>query len=149
MHLIVLHSVSRFDIAQGDTITSLSKKRLRGIWMSNRNDHAGISRRQLLRSAAALSAAAASGDAQTTGPAASRPNVVVVIADEVRWDAIGAYGRNPMDLTPNLNAMAAQGALYRHMFTLPLHRTIPGETRCLEECRGRNRSGAASDNDRD
>ena len=85
--------------------------------MSNRNDHAGISRRQLLRSAAALSAAAASGDAQTTGPAASRPNVVVVIADEVRWDAIGAYGRNPMDLTPNLNAMAAQGALYRHMFT--------------------------------
>jgi hypothetical protein len=30
MRLIALHSVSRFDIAQGDTITSLSKKTVKG-----------------------------------------------------------------------------------------------------------------------
>src|SRR6185437_11721796 len=81
------------------------KKRLRGIGMSNGNDRAGISRRHLLRNSVAVSAAASAG-AQTTGAGILKPNVVVVIADEVRWDAIGAYGRNPMDLTPNLNAMA-------------------------------------------
>lgn len=85
--------------------------------MTNRNEPARISRRQLLRSSGALSAAAAGAGAQTIGSIASKPNVVVVIADEVRFDAVGAYGRNPMDLTPNLNAMAAQGTLYRHMFT--------------------------------
>lgn len=85
--------------------------------MSSKNEPVGISRRQLLRSSAVASATAIGGIAQTTAGKTSKPNVVIVIADEVRWDAIGAYGRNPMDLTPNLNTMAGQGTLYRHMFT--------------------------------
>lgn len=46
-----------------------------------------------------------------------KPNIVIIIADQVRSDALGAYGSNPMNLTPNLDAMARQGTLYRHMFT--------------------------------
>lgn len=85
--------------------------------MPTRNNHVGISRRRLLQNSAALGAAAVSAGAQVRGANGAKPNVVLVIADEVRWDAIGAYGRNPMNLTPNLNAMAERGTLYRHMFT--------------------------------
>ncbi len=44
------------------------------------------------------------------------PNIVIIIADQVRYDAIGAYGQTPMDLTPNIDAMARSGILYRHAF---------------------------------
>lgn len=52
-------------------------------------------------------------------PAAARPkpNIILIIADQVRSDAIGAYGVNPMEITPNIDAMARSGILYRNMFT--------------------------------
>jgi len=53
--------------------------------------------------------------AANTEPAL-HPNIVIIIADQVRYDAIGAYGQNPMDVTPNLDAMAQAGTLYRHAF---------------------------------
>lgn len=46
-----------------------------------------------------------------------KPNVVIIIADQVRSDAVGAYGANPMNLTPNIDAMGRRGTLYRNMFT--------------------------------
>ena len=46
-----------------------------------------------------------------------KPNIVLIIADQVRSDAVGAYGINPMGLTPNIDAMARDGVLYRHMHT--------------------------------
>jgi len=39
---------------------------------------------------------------------ADRPNVLVVLTDQQRWDTVGAYG-NPMDLTPNLDRAAERG----------------------------------------
>lgn len=42
---------------------------------------------------------------------------MLVIADQVRRDAISAYGLNPVQLTPNLDAMAGRGTLFRNMFT--------------------------------
>jgi arylsulfatase A-like enzyme len=45
----------------------------------------------------------------TTDDTPDRPNVLVVLTDQQRWDTVGAYG-SPMDLTPNLDAMAAEGA---------------------------------------
>ena len=60
-------------------------------------------------SAAALAASAA---AQNAAPSA-RPNILLVISDQFRWDCVGAMGLNPMNLTPNLDRMAARGCLFR------------------------------------
>jgi arylsulfatase A-like enzyme len=53
--------------------------------------------------------------AQSAG-SASRPNVVLVISDQFRWDCIGTMGLNPMNLTPNLDQMAARGVMFRNAF---------------------------------
>jgi arylsulfatase A-like enzyme len=73
----------------------------------------GISRRDFLSASAAMAAATP----QTAAQPERKPNIIIIIADQVRADAIGAYGSNPMNLTPNLDAMAAEGTLYRNMFT--------------------------------
>src|SRR6516164_6615831 len=70
------------------------------------------SRRQLF---GALPGAAAAMSAQSAG-SASRPNVVLVISDQFRWDCIGTMGLNPMNLTPNLDQMAARGVMFRNAF---------------------------------
>jgi len=44
---------------------------------------------------------------------ADAPNVLVVLTDQQRWDTVGAYD-SPMDLTPNLDAMAERGTLLEH-----------------------------------
>jgi arylsulfatase A-like enzyme len=64
-------------------------------------------------SAVPAAAAAASASAQTAG-GNSRPNIVLVISDQFRWDCIGAMGLNPMNLTPSLDQMAARGVLFRN-----------------------------------
>lgn len=38
----------------------------------------------------------------------NQPNVLFVLTDQQRWDTAGCYG-SPMDLTPNLDAMAERG----------------------------------------
>jgi arylsulfatase A-like enzyme len=45
-----------------------------------------------------------------------RPNVLMVLTDQQRWDTLGAYG-NPMGLTPNLDRMAEDGVLLEHLFS--------------------------------
>ncbi|MFB6119651.1 MAG: sulfatase-like hydrolase/transferase [Halobacteriaceae archaeon] len=45
-----------------------------------------------------------------------RPNVLVVLTDQQRWDTVGAYG-NPMDLTPNLDAAAERGTRVEQAIT--------------------------------
>lgn len=50
-----------------------------------------------------------------TGPTL-RPNVVVFLTDQQRWDTMGAHG-NPLDLTPNLDRMAAEGVHVENSFT--------------------------------
>ena len=67
----------------------------------------GMTRRSLLGTApAALVAAQA-------GPAAKQPNILLIISDQFRWDCVGAMGLNPMNLTPNIDAMAKRGVLFR------------------------------------
>src|SRR5579863_3413763 len=71
-------------------------------------------RRQWLSGApAALSASAALAQA---GGRVDRPNIVLIISDQFRHDCIGAMGLNPMNLTPNLDQMAARGVLFRSAF---------------------------------
>jgi len=78
-------------------------------------------RRQFLKgSAAALTALPALGVAagkaggNSAGPDGKQPNVVIIHSDQFRWDAMGAYGRNPMGLTPNLDRMAKKGTLFQN-----------------------------------
>lgn len=44
-----------------------------------------------------------------------RPNIVLIYTDQQRWDTI-AYGGNPHIITPNLDALAARGALLTNAF---------------------------------
>jgi arylsulfatase A-like enzyme len=63
--------------------------------------------------ATALSAAAALAQ---TPRSPNRPNIVLIISDQFRWDCVGAMGLNPMGLTPNLDRMAGRGVMFRSAF---------------------------------
>lgn len=53
------------------------------------------------------------------GGTTERPNIVLVLADELRADALGCFG-NPICRTPNLDALAAEGTvLTQCMVTQP------------------------------
>ncbi len=45
-----------------------------------------------------------------------RPNVIVFLTDQQRWDTTGMHG-NPLDLTPNFDRMARRGTHFAHAFT--------------------------------
>lgn len=47
--------------------------------------------------------------------AAPRPNVLVILTDDQRWDAMSCAG-NPVLKTPNLDRLAAEGARFANMF---------------------------------
>ncbi|MBS1854698.1 MAG: sulfatase-like hydrolase/transferase [Acidobacteria bacterium] len=79
------------------------------------NPRHGVSRRSLLQSAsAALAPLAAGAPDAAAQSAAARPNIVMIISDQFRWDCVGAMGLNPMNLTPNIDAMANRGVLFRN-----------------------------------
>jgi len=50
--------------------------------------------------------------ASTGAAAPSRPNLVVVLSDDQRWDALGAAG-NPAVITPVMDRMAREGVYFR------------------------------------
>jgi arylsulfatase A-like enzyme len=74
-----------------------------------------MTRRNLL--AGLPGAVAASAAMPQTGSARPRPNILLIVSDQFRADCIGAMGANPMNLTPNLDAMAAEGVLFRSACT--------------------------------
>ena len=83
-----------------------------------------LGRRQFLAasaSAAALAAAGASAAGKARG-ATQRPNIVVIVVDDMRFDEYGAGG-HPYLETPHIDALAAGGATFR--FTLP---AVPNES---------------------
>lgn len=70
-----------------------------------------ISRRAFLRGAAGAAAASAVSVAFPMGAAAARrprPNLVYILADDLGYGALGAYGQQTMR-TPNLDQLAAEG----------------------------------------
>ena len=46
----------------------------------------------------------------------SRPNVLVLLTDQQRWDCAGLHG-NPLELMPNFDRLAQAGTHLRHSFT--------------------------------
>src|SRR5437588_6358593 len=88
-----------------------------------------LTRREFIKRSAAVAAlpaastseASASPRAQAPSRPEHQPNIIVYLSDQFRWDALGAYGFNPMGLTPNLDAMASRGTLFRsHIANQPL-----------------------------
>lgn len=47
---------------------------------------------------------------------AKRPNIVFLFSDQQRWDTCGCYGQ-PLDVTPNLDRLAAGGVRFENAFT--------------------------------
>jgi len=80
---------------------------------------ARVSRRTFLRSAAlaagTVAAARTSGRAADAPAAPTRPNIVFLLTDDHRWDALGCMG-NPVIRTPNVDALAAAGVVFSNMF---------------------------------
>jgi len=60
-----------------------------------------------------LVADASAEDGSSTKP--RRPNIVVLLADDLRWDAVGFMG-NSVVQTPNLDALAKQGVVFENTF---------------------------------
>ena len=96
------------------------------------------SRRRPIRCAIVLAAvlSVALGGFGLVGPAGARmpapgfaprrpakPNVVVIVLDTTRRDALGCYGA-PAGTTPVLDAIAAEGVVYERAFA-PSHWTVP------------------------
>jgi arylsulfatase A-like enzyme len=73
---------------------------------------------QLFRWALLLLAAAGAGGvarAEDAAAKAARPNILFLLADDLRWDALGCTG-NRLARTPNLDALAASGVVFRNHF---------------------------------
>ncbi len=74
----------------------------------------GITRRSLLQAApAALAPIAAAAQVGAGSSGSKQPNIVLIISDQFRWDCVGAMGLTPMNLTPNIDAMAKRGVLFQ------------------------------------
>jgi hypothetical protein len=48
---------------------------------------------------------------------AKRPNILIIIADQFRWDFVGTYGLNPMGVTPNIDSIGRRGVAFQNAVT--------------------------------
>ncbi len=80
------------------------------------------SRRSFLRGtvAAAVAAAvpaAAEAPKKAAAPSGTKPNIVLYLADQFRWDFVGANGLNGTTRTPNIDRLVARGKNFSHTVT--------------------------------
>ena len=78
----------------------------------------GVTRREFIKGSAAAAAVpawseAAGGSGGAPAADKKKPNIILFISDQFRWDVVGAYGLNSMGITPNLDAMARRGTLFQ------------------------------------
>ncbi len=73
------------------------------------------SRRDFFRQAVSVAPAAAMGCASERETVASRPNIIVIVTDDQRWDMLGATG-NSIIKTPNMDRLAGEGVLFENHF---------------------------------
>jgi N-sulfoglucosamine sulfohydrolase len=56
-----------------------------------------------------------SAEGQADSNRSTRPNIVLIIADDMNWDDCGAYG-HPAIRTPNIDQLAAGGLRFQHAY---------------------------------
>ena len=66
--------------------------------------------------AAALTASVATTSEAQSAPA-TKPNIILYLADQFRWDFVGANGRNGSTRTPNIDELAARGKNFTQTVT--------------------------------
>ena len=49
-------------------------------------------------------------------PKTTRPNIIVIMTDDQRWDSLGCYGDKVVK-TPNLDALAKEGTRFENAFS--------------------------------
>src|SRR2546421_8767918 len=79
--------------------------------MMDRHRNLGLLGRLWIGLALAL---AAPGLVRAAEPSA-RPNIVFILVDDLRWNALGCMG-HPFVQTPNIDRLAKEGALFRNAF---------------------------------
>jgi arylsulfatase A-like enzyme len=47
-----------------------------------------------------------------TGP----PNIIFILTDDQRWDALGAMGMNDIIQTPHMDTLANQGVMFKNAY---------------------------------
>lgn len=45
-----------------------------------------------------------------------RPNVLMIVADDLNWDSPGCFGGAAKDITPNIDRLATQGIMFRQAY---------------------------------
>ena len=75
----------------------------------------GSMRAGVLRWSLAVAAAVLSTASTLRAAAPARPNVLVILTDDMRWDSMSCAG-HPFFKTPNLDRMATEGARFANMF---------------------------------
>jgi len=76
-----------------------------------------ISRRAFLKRVGGAGAALlGSTIGDSSAASTKRPNILWIMTDEHRWDTIRAYGRYDWVRSPNLDALAAEGVLFREAY---------------------------------
>jgi arylsulfatase A-like enzyme len=85
---------------------------------SEAQDRRGMDRRSFLRNSAALTAGLAAAGCRSLQHRAGtkQPNLLFIITDQQRHDALGCAG-NPHLETPNLDRLALEGVLFRRAYT--------------------------------
>src|SRR5688572_29253424 len=74
----------------------------------------------ILSRLALLACIAAGPFAAQAGERAKRPNIVLILADDLRWDALGCTG-HPFVKTPHIDRLAREGVRFRNAFvTTPI-----------------------------
>ncbi|CAG8885561.1 unnamed protein product [Penicillium salamii] len=63
---------------------------------------------------------------ETGQPSRSRPNLVIFMPDQLRYDSVGCFG-NPHVKTPNIDAFAARGTKFTNCY---LQATVCSQSRC-------------------
>jgi arylsulfatase A-like enzyme len=89
-------------------MTTVKEKHRLGLDQGRRNLLQAVASGLTLASAPGILGAQGSGTSQ---PSPRRPNLLLFFPDEMRADALGCYG-NPLVRTPNLDALARQGARF-------------------------------------
>ena len=57
--------------------------------------------------------------AMSARPVGEKPNIILIMADDVSWEAFGCYGGEDYR-TPNIDRLAAEGIRFRHCYSTPI-----------------------------